>query len=996
VLALAPGHRLLRDQVLEVLWPDDDPKAAANRMHHTLHVARRMLDSASDHLRLEGDALSLAPPEAIWVDVDAFESALSAARRGREPGAYRSAISLYAGDLLPGDRYEDWAVPRREDLRNSYLAALGELAGLYEVKGDICQAVEVLQRAVKHEPAHEESHAGLMRLYARVGQRYAALRQYEQLQQALQTELDAEPDEATQRLHAEILEGVVPAPPSLPPAEVAPRADEGRHNLPVSLTSFIGREAEIAETHRLLQTTRLLTVLGPGGAGKTRLALEVAGSLIQEYRDGVWFVELAPVAEGALVPQLVAATLNVPEVPDKPLMATLAEALRHRHLFLILDNCEHLVDACAELAQMLLGTCPEIRILATSREVLDVPGEVTATIPPLSRLDLGAPGAGDIPDDLLKFDAIRLVVDRARSRNQSFELNHRTGPAVAEICARVEGIPLAIELAAARVGALSVDQIAVRLEDCMSLLTTGGRTREPRQQTLRGALDWSYNLLSEPERDLFRQLSVFAGGWTLEGAEALGAGRETLDLLSRLVNKSLVSAESQADGSVRYRLLEPIRQYASARLVESGEDQAAHAAHAALFLALARHADGELRGLEQGMWLARFETEHDNLRAALEWCRDAGDGEQGLRLAAHMWMFWYSHGHLREGREWLATMLKASGNTVSEERASVLRGLGSLLYAQREYTEARTYINAALKLSRDLGNETLIATLIGNLASIITEQVDLDEAWTLNQEALAMRRALGADLGVATTLGNLGALAYRRSDYVQARDYFEQSLAMNRVTNDIGSSIIALNNLGSTLIAQGDWSNAFPLFQEGLKIAYELGEREITLSCLGGLGEVAHGQKQLERAVLLDAASEAMREAIGQTLHPDDQERQDRYRAGLQAEVGDAFERIWREGKAMTPARAVEYALAMEEPALSTPEPVAQESPAGAISRREREVVALIARGLTNRQIAHELTIAERTADTHVSNILTKLGLTSRAQIAAWAVTNGLTPIEAR
>jgi predicted ATPase/DNA-binding SARP family transcriptional activator/DNA-binding CsgD family transcriptional regulator len=996
LLSLAPGHRLLRDQVLDVLWPDDDPKAAANRLHHALHVARRMLGSASGHLRLEGDALSLGPPEAVWIDVDAFEHALSAARRGHELTAYRSALSLYAGDLLPGDLYDDWAAPRREGLRHSYLAALGELAGLYEAKGDIGQAVEALQQAVKHEPAHEESHAGLMRLYARVGQRYAALRQYEQLQHALQTELDAEPDDATQRLHAQILDGVVPGPPAAPPAETAQSSDERRHNLPTALTSFIGREAEMAEAQRLLQTTRLLTLQGPGGAGKTRLALEVAGSSLEEYRDGVWMVELAPVAEGDLVSQLVAETLSVPEEPGTPRAATLAEALRSRHLLLVLDNCEHLIDACAALAELLLSACPEIRILATSREILDVPGEVTGTVPPLSRLDIGSPDMTDDPDEMLKFDAIRLFVDRARNRNQSFELTKQTGPAVAQICARVDGIPLAIELAAARVGALSVEQIALRLDDCMSLLTIGGRTREPRQQTLRAALDWSYDLLSEPEQAMFRRLSVFAGGWTLESAEALGPGRDTLDLLSRLVDKSLVSAESQADGSVRYRLLEPIRQYAQSRLIERGEERAAHVAHAALFLALARHSDGQLRGPEQGLWLSRFETEHDNLRAALEWCRDAGEGEQGLRLVGHIWTFWYSRGHFREGREWLQIMLEASADRLSEERASGLRGLGSLLYAQRHYKEARRFIEAALVMSRDLGNEMLIATLIGNLATVITEQGDLDEAWTLHQEALARRRALGDDLGVATTLGNLGALAYRRSDYAQARDYFEQSLAANRVVEDIGSSLIALNNLGSTLIAQGDWSSALPHFLEGLKIAHELGEREITLSCLGGLGEVASGQKQLERAVLLDAASEAMREAIGQTLHPDDQERQDRYRIELRSDVGDAFERLWQEGKAMTPARAVEYALAMEEPASSTPEPTGQKSTAGVVSRREREVVALIARGLTNRQIAEELTIAERTADTHVSNILSKLGLTSRAQIAAWAVTNGLVAVEAR
>lgn len=996
LLALAPGHRLLREQVLDVLWPDDDPKAAANRLHHALHVARGILGSSPSHLRLEADTLSLGPPEAVWVDVDAFESTLSVARRGQQITAYRSGLSLYAGDLLPGDLYEDWAAPRRDDLRNSYLQALGELARLYETRGEISKAVESLQRAVQHEPGHEESHVGLMRLYARIGQRYAALRQYEQLQQVLHKELDAEPDEATQRLYAEILRGVVPAPPTASSGDITLDSDERRHNLPTALTSFIGRDAEMVEVHRLLQANRLLTLLGPGGAGKTRLALEVAGSRLEEYRDGVWLVELASVVEGDLVAQLVGETLGVPEEADQPRTTTLTEALRSRQLLLVLDNCEHLIDACAQLVEQLLSACPEVHILSTSREILDVPGEVTSTVPPLSRLDSGATDTLDDPWEMLRFDAIRLFVDRARNRNQSFELTKQTGSAVAQICARVDGIPLAIELAAARVGTLSVEQIALRLDDCMSLLTTGGRTREPRQQTLRAALDWSYDLLSEPEQSLFRRLSVFAGGWTLESAEALDQERDTLDLLSRLVDKSLVSAESQTDGSVRYRLLEPIRQYAHGRLVEHGEERAVHAAHAALFQALAQHAEGQLRTPEQGLWLARFKTEHDNLRAALEWCRDTGEGDLGLRLAAHMWLFWYTHSHLHEGREWLQTMLEASPDTVSEPRASVLRGLGIILYGQREYQEARGYIEAALAISRALDNRLLTATLTGNLASIITEQGDLDTAWTLQQETLAARRALGDDLGVALTLSNLGTLAFRRGEYTQARAYFEQGLELNRAGGDIGTSLIALNNLCSTMLAQGDWSSAVPAIIECLKTAYSLGEVEITISCIGGLGEVAYAQKQLERAVLLDAAADAMREATGQSLHPADQEREDRYHVALRAEVGEAFDRLWREGKAMTPARAVEYALAVEEPAPSTPEPVGQEPTAGAISRREREVVALIARGLTNRQIARELTIAERTADTHVSNILNKLGLTSRAQIATWAVTNGLTTVEIR
>jgi non-specific serine/threonine protein kinase len=398
-----------------------------------------------------------------------------------------------------------------------------------------------------------------------------------------------------------------------------------------------------------------LTLSGAGGSGKTRLALEVARDLIEAYPDGVWLVELAPLSEEALVPMALAEALKVPERPAEPIADTLVEVLGDRHLLLVMDNCEHLIGAAAGLADRLLDSCPRVRILATSREALGVEGEIRWVVPPLSAPEVQGTSSSE---ELEAYESVRLFVERARGRDSSFLLSPENAVAVAEICSRLEGIPLAIELAAARVGTLSLEQISERLGGSLELLTHGGRTAVPRQQTLKGALDWSHDLLSEPERVLFRRLSTFAGGWILEASEAVGAGDgveegEVLDLLYGLAEKSLVVAKGSDQGGVRYRLLEPIRQYALEKLEESGEAEAAKRAHTEYFLAMAEEAEPELFGPRDVEGFERLEGEHDNLRAALSWSLERGEAELALRLGGALGMFWHAHGHLGEGRRWL-------------------------------------------------------------------------------------------------------------------------------------------------------------------------------------------------------------------------------------------------------------------------------------------------------------------------------------------------------
>jgi predicted ATPase/DNA-binding SARP family transcriptional activator len=680
LLALAPGHHLHRERAMDLLWPVHGRRAAANNLSQALHAARRALgaddvQAASSYVVSQGEQLVLCPGGELWLDVDAFEDAAATARRSREPAAYRTALNLYAGELLPRDPYEEWAEVPREGLRQLFLALLVELASLHEERGEYGPGIEALRRVLVEEPTREEAHRGLMRLYALGGRQAEALAQYARLEECLSRELRAEPQASSRALREEIATGRFPPPhrPVGPPkGEVF---DPARHNLPAPRTSFVGRDREIVEVKRALSMTRLLTLTGAGGSGKTRLALEVARDLVGAYSDGVWLAELAGLSEGDLVPQAVAKAVGVREQPSRPLTDTLVDYLRDKVMLLVVDNCEHLVEAAARLADMLLDSCARLRVLATSREALGIVGEMYW---PVQSLSLPDPMQQPTVEELERYESVRLFMERARFRNPALILSPQNAQAVVEICIRLDGIPLAIELAAARVG-LPVEQIAARLDDSLRLLTAGSRTATPRQQTLRGTMDWSYELLSEREQLLFARLSVFAGGWTLGAVELVGVGdgieeKDVLDLLLRLVDKSLVVAEA---AEVRYRMLEPVRQYALDKLEESDEAEEARRRHAEFFLGIAEETETEMKGPEQVPWLDRLEAEHDNLRGALSWALERGGPDLGLHLAVAFWWFWEARGYFGEGRRWLEQAL-AKGSRASSSRARALDGVAGI------------------------------------------------------------------------------------------------------------------------------------------------------------------------------------------------------------------------------------------------------------------------------------------------------------------------------
>ena len=594
----------------------------------------------SRYLASEDEQLVLCPQGDLWVDVEAFEQAATTARRSQDPAAHRAALDLYAGELLPTDRYEQWTEDKRGELRRLYLDLLVELATVYEERGDLGRAGEALRMVVAEEPTLEEAHMGLMRLYTLLGREAEAFSQYRLLRDVLSKQLGMEPSSATRSLHEDIAVGRFPTSSSQ--HAVSSQEDTlgaTKHNLPAPRSSFVGREQELIEIKRTLAMTRLLTLTGVGGSGKTRFALEVARDLVGTYPDGVWVVELAPLSEGELVAKTVAEALEVPERPQVPLLDTLSDVLQEKELLLVLDNCEHLLKATARLVDVLLDSCPRLRILPTSRAALEVEGEVRWSVPPLSKPERQSTSSSE---ELEGYESVRLLIERARGRDPYFSLNPQNARAVGEICKRLERIPLAIELAAARVGTLSVEQISERLEGSLDLLTRRGRTAAPRQRTLRGTLDWSYDLLSEPERVLFRRLSVFAGGWTLATSEAVAPGErveesEVLDLLFGLVENSLVVVKGSDEDGMRYRLLEPLRQYALGKLEDSGEAEDTRRAHAQYFLALAEEAEPELLGPHEAQWYKRLEEEHDNIRAALSCSLEGAHPELGLRLAGAIW-----------------------------------------------------------------------------------------------------------------------------------------------------------------------------------------------------------------------------------------------------------------------------------------------------------------------------------------------------------------------
>ena len=741
------------------------------------------------------------------------------------------------------------------------------------------------------------------------------------------------------------------------------------------------------------------------------------------------------------MPKAVAEALGVVERSREPLSDTLAEVLRDRHLLLILDNCEHLLEASARLVDRLLDSCPRLRILATSREALGVEGEIRWVVPPLSM-----PNAQHTPssEEIEGYESVRLFVERARGRDPSFSLSPHNALAVAEFCRRLEGIPLAIELAAARVGTLSIEQISQRLKDSLKLLTGGTKTQMAKQRTLRGALDWSYELLSENEKILFGRLSVFAGGWTLEASEAVGAGEgveqaEVLDVLSGLVEKSLVVARGSDQGSMRYRMLEPIRQYAWEKLEEGDEGDEVRRQHATFFLALAEDAEPKLRGPEDMEWVELLEAEHDNLRAVLSWALGRGEIEMGLRLAGAVWVFWDAHGHLVEGTSWLEAVLAKDDRASVPARLKALEALGWLMYDHTDLDRAEAVAQEGMELSAEVDiDSSLAASLRIVLAGPVWVGGDYERGKKLLEDSLALSREADDKVKIADALFQLAITTDRQGETAEAKEFYEEGIALCRevgytyrlpgfllslgyesilegdyergaALNEEAAALCrergyksflnyALDNLGWAALLQGDHERARTFYEESLTLCKALGDRNIAAESLEGLACISAAEGEDSRAGRLFGAAQTLREAQGYHRWPGEEALREPYLDITRSRAGEA---AWTEtvalGLAMGLEEAIAYALSEEESSVTPPSsttghsssPSAPEHAAG-LTPREVEVLGLVATGMTNAQVAQRLFLSPRTVHTHLNSIYHKIGVNSRSAATRYALEHDL------
>jgi predicted ATPase/DNA-binding CsgD family transcriptional regulator len=772
----------------------------------------------------------------------------------------------------------------------------------------------------------------------------------------------------------------VPAEPTVSTA-AAPRP-----SLPLSLTSFIGREREIADVLERLRTTRLLTLVGVGGIGKTRLALTVAAEAEAAQPDAACFVDFAPLLDPSLAAHTVTTALGVREQPGHAVIDTLVEALRSRQLLVVLDNCEHLVLACAELADTLLRACPNLRVLATSREALGIAGETVWRVPPLGLPSSERPLSNK---EAVQCEAVRLFVERAAAASSGFAMSDDNALAIAEVCSRLDGIPLAIELAASRVPVLSVADIAARLDDHLRLLTGGTRTALPRQQTLRGTLDWSYALLSEAERLLFNRLAVFVGGWTLEAAELVCAGdgvepSQVLHLTAQLVGKSMVVAE-QIAGSVRYRLLETLRQYAAEKLQGTVDEPILRRRHLGWFLGLAERGDRELLDAEHQSWLRRLQPELDNFRAALSWSLTESQGQEaGLRLSGALGRLWWFTGSVSEGRSWLERLLIAAPPTAGRMKA--LSAAAFLRMRLGDPSSALPLVEEALSLARTLDDPALFATALADLGSVRLQLGDAEGARVPLEQALTLARQLGGWPRVYGLLSALGSAMEALGDSEQARAYYQEGLELARARPDPLFTSLLLRALGSLELDLGDLEAARRDLEEGLQPDQGIGYLSDAAPILAHLAGLAVAERDIGRAFRLAGAAISLREAVHARLQPTDLALLERRLKPAYEALDPALrEAAWAEGAAMSRAEAVGYAL---QPSL-----VAHSR--GPLTGREWEATVLLTQGLSNRELAARLVISEGTAKRHVENILGKLRLRSRAQLADWARQQGLGVAEA-
>ena len=885
LLTLRGGRPVEREWLAGTLWPEVTERRAAMNLRVVLSELRRALGSQGGRLQSPSrHTLSLDLDDAD-ADVRTFDAALVS----QELEALKQAVALCRGPLLENCA-EEWIEPERRTRERECLGALQTLSDAAFASEDFSAAADFCRQAIILDPWRESARRGLMSALVRSGDTNAALETYQAFLHLLRKDDPrAAPDAQTTALYAQLRSEArrQSAAPSMPVAAKVAPAVTGY--LPHPLTDLVGREDEREEVLERLRRSRLVTLTGPGGIGKTRLALAVAEEAAPEFAEGVWLVALDALSDGEQVPAQIAGTLGVKEEPGRTLLSSLSDHLREKQLLLVLDNCEHLLDASAQAAASLLQACVGLRVLATSREVLGLTGEAVWAVPSLTVPNLALlPTAPDaLVHRLIVFESVQLFVERAQSVQKTFDLTPSNALAVAHICARVEGIPLAIELAAARVRSLAVEQIAARLDDHFALLMEENKAAPSRQQTLKATLDWSYELLTPPEQLLLERVSVFSGGWALESAEVVCSDADlptgqVLDLLTSLADKSLVVYENAGEGG-RCRLLEMVRQYAASRLAECGRESLLRARHRDWFLQIAEKANLpvlEREDLRQS--LRNLERDQDNLRSALAWCeKDADGGQAGLQMTGALWRFWAERGDYSEGRAFLQRALaREDAQGVTSALGRAWRGAAGLAFLQGDYVSARAHYEQALSVYRELGDRDEISSALGNLNEVANSQGDaaagrayFDEALAHYQQSLFVPQSAEGKQQLAHKLNHLGTLASNQAVFAQnhggfasasyeetqalleqSRRFNEQCLSIYQELGNGGGAASQLNNLGSLSQSRGRTARAYGRLEEAqefcktaqvyleqsLSLYQEMGHQKESAFGLRALGVLAY------------------------------------------------------------------------------------------------------------------------------------------------------------
>ena len=792
------GGQHSRDFLSSLLWPDTNQSNAFKNLRQVLWEIQQSLGEG--WLVSDREKIGLTDAD-TWVDVREFASRLSEGISQdditlRVP-LLADAVRLYRSHFLAGfllkdaHPFNEWAFAESEDLQQKLSTALSRLSEDHCELGQARLAIPHARRLVSLDPLDEAANRLLMRIYLQAGQLTAALKQYQTFEQVLRKELNIDPQPETRALYKEIRKGEMR--PVL--VESQPAALPTPHNLPFQVSTFIGREKQQEEVIALLAKNRLVTLAGTGGIGKTRLSVQLGHKVLNHYPDGVWFIGLDALSDPELVPQTVTAIFELRENPSRPILERLIDYLRPKTSLLIFDNCEHLLEACARLATTLLEHCPALQILATSRETLNIAGEAMYRMSSLS-----VPEGNPPVDELMQYESIRLFCERAALVLPSFILTSENAGPVLEICRKVDGIPLAIELAAARVNILQVEEILDQLNQSFALLSSDNRPLQPRHQTLRASIEWSWGLLSEGEQKFLRQLSAFAGGWTLEAAQAV-CDVDVLGATSTLVKKSIIVVNQEPGRGTRYRFHEMVREHIHEKAHAMGDDREIHTRHLLYFLALAKKAEHELRGPSRVDWIERLNEEQNNIRVALHWAEQT-DVEAGLTLAGTLRRFWESS-NLQEGLERLRAFLnKPESNEYPRVRATALITYGWLLTWLQNFDLADSVTQESLRLFRQIGDlqGEVDALILGE--NVAQFKYDMKIALALGERALALSRSLGDPWQEANALYYLG---WNTRNYELMFSYWEKAIGLYRQVGDQVSLANSLGLLGQFRVLNGDF-----------------------------------------------------------------------------------------------------------------------------------------------------------------------------------------------